>query len=248
MYGYIYKTTCLITKLIYVGQHKAEKFEPNRYIGSGRLFSQEVKKYGKENFVCELIDTAENLDELNSKEDYWVEFYRSRDPLVGYDVKKGGEQLGLTGCCKIKRGEETMVVERASVKPYLDDGWVLTNTKETRNAKSSIKNKKYYQEHKEAILARGKKWREEHKDQMHELQAKWEANRQPTEEYKAKHKARSKRYYLEHKESCLKKLKEKREANLEEARIKAHEYYLANKDKYLARSKKYRAKKKAELD
>lgn len=70
MYGYIYKTTCLVTKLIYVGRHKAEKFEPNRYIGSGRLFLREVKKYGKENFICELIDTAESLDELNSKEEY----------------------------------------------------------------------------------------------------------------------------------------------------------------------------------
>lgn len=69
MYGYIYKTTCLITKLIYIGQHKAANFD-TKYIGSGRRFKKAVQKFGKENFICELIDTAENLDELNSKEEY----------------------------------------------------------------------------------------------------------------------------------------------------------------------------------
>jgi hypothetical protein len=37
-------------------------------------------------------------------------------------VKKGGEQLGLTGCCKIRRSEETLVVEKASVDSYLAEG------------------------------------------------------------------------------------------------------------------------------
>lgn len=235
MYGYIYKTTCLITKLIYVGQHKAEKFEPNRYIGSGRRFKKALQEFGKDNFTCELIDTAESLDELNSKEEYWVEFYQSRDPLIGYNVKKGGEQLGLTGCCKIKRGEETMVVERVSVKPYLDDGWVLTNTKEAMLARSSKKAKKYYQEHKEIILARSKKWREEHKERMHELQTAWEkAHRN------RKHGNVSSSYYERHKDKAIAYQKEwlKKNPNY------SHEYYLAHRDKYIERAKKSRAKNK----
>lgn len=201
MYGYIYKTTCLITKLIYVGQHKAEKFEPNRYIGSGRRFKKALQEFGKANFTCELIDTAESLDELNSKEEYWVEFYQSRDPLIGYNVKKGGEQLGLTGCCKIKRGEETMVVERASVKPYLDDGWVLTNTKEAMLARSSKKAKKYYQEHKEQLNARNKLWREANRERMKELKAKW------LKEHPDYLKEKRRRHYQRHKEAILAKAK-----------------------------------------
>lgn len=70
MYGYIYKTTCLITKLIYIGQHKSEKFEPEKYIGTGKHLLKAIKEYGKENFICELIDTAESLEELNNKEEY----------------------------------------------------------------------------------------------------------------------------------------------------------------------------------
>lgn len=234
MYGYIYKTTCLITNLIYVGQHKAKKFEPNRYIGSGRRFKKALQEFGKANFVCELIDTAESLDELNSKEEYWVEFYQSRDPLVGYNVKKGGEQLGLTGCCKIKRGEETMVVERASVKPYLDDGWVLTNTKEAMLARSSKKAKKYYQEHKEIILARNKKWREEHKERMHELQTAWE-RAHPNRSH-----GNGSNYYEKHKDKAIAYKKEwlKKNPNY------SHEYYLAHRAKYIERAKKSRAKNK----
>lgn len=239
MYGYIYKTTCLITKLIYVGQHKAEKFEPNRYIGSGRRFKKALQEFGKDNFTCELIDTAESLDELNSKEEYWVEFYQSRDPLIGYNVKKGGEQLGLTGCCKIKRGEETMVVERASVKPYLDDGWVLTNTKEIRNAKNSIKNKEYYQEHKEIILARSKKWREEHKERMHELQTAWEKAHPNRSHGNVSHRNAS-NYYEKHKDKAIAYRKEwlKKNPNY------SHEYYLAHRAEYIERVKKSRAKNK----
>jgi hypothetical protein len=70
MYGYIYKTTNLVNGLIYVGQHKATKFEPNRYMGSGNNIKAAIKEFGKENFKCELLDTAETLEELNSKEEY----------------------------------------------------------------------------------------------------------------------------------------------------------------------------------
>jgi len=235
MYGYIYKTTCLINKLIYIGQHKAVNFDA-RYIGSGRKFKKAVQEFGKENFTCELIDTAESFEELNSKEEYWVEFYQSRNPLIGYNVKKGGEQLGLTGCCKIKRGEETMIVERASVKPYLDDGWALTNTKEIRDAKSSIKCKKYYQKHKEEILARGKKWREEHKERMHELQTAWE-HAHPNRSH-----GNSDNYYKNHKDKAAAYQKEWQKKNPNYK----HEYYLAHKAKYIERVRKSRAKKKAE--
>lgn len=70
MYGYVYKTTCLITGLIYVGKHKAIKFEPEKYIGSGSIFLKEVKKYGKENFICELIAEADNKEELGKLEKF----------------------------------------------------------------------------------------------------------------------------------------------------------------------------------
>ena len=46
MFGYIYKTTNLINNKIYIGQHKSEKFEPNKYIGSGVVLLKAINKYG----------------------------------------------------------------------------------------------------------------------------------------------------------------------------------------------------------
>lgn len=90
MYGYIYKTTCLINGKIYIGQHKAKQFEPEKYIGSGPLFKRAVEKYGKENFKCELIESFDTFEELNSAEEYYIEFYNARDLDIGYNLAKGG--------------------------------------------------------------------------------------------------------------------------------------------------------------
>lgn len=70
MYGYIYLTTNLINNKKYIGKHRATKFEPDKYIGSGKILKEAILKEGIENFSCELIDTAENKEELNNKEKY----------------------------------------------------------------------------------------------------------------------------------------------------------------------------------
>lgn len=69
MYGYIYKTTCLDTNKIYVGQKKSSKFKSLNYLGSGLIIQRLVEKYNKsdvpEKFTVEMIDTAESQEELN---------------------------------------------------------------------------------------------------------------------------------------------------------------------------------------
>jgi hypothetical protein len=40
-------------------------------------FARAIRKYGKENFIIEMIDTAESQDELNQKEQYWIRYYNS---------------------------------------------------------------------------------------------------------------------------------------------------------------------------
>ena len=69
-YGYIYKTTSLLDSRIYIGQ-KRGKFT-SKYIGSGKHLELAVKKYGEHNFICELIQTAENQHELDSLEKFYI--------------------------------------------------------------------------------------------------------------------------------------------------------------------------------
>ena len=89
MYGYIYKTTNLINEKIYIGQHKGKTID-NKYFGSGILIKRSLKKYGKENFKCELIDNADNKSDLDSKEIYWIEKLDSRNIEIGYNIVSGG--------------------------------------------------------------------------------------------------------------------------------------------------------------
>ena len=90
MFGYIYKTTNLVNNKIYVGQHKAESFD-NYYKGSGQMLTRAFKKYGKANFTCEILATAETKDELNDLEIYWIAKLNARDTTVGYNLTEGGE-------------------------------------------------------------------------------------------------------------------------------------------------------------
>lgn len=57
MYGYIYETTCIPTGKKYIGMHKWSKdtIDPN-YFGSGIHVSRAIKKYGKKNFSCRIIE------------------------------------------------------------------------------------------------------------------------------------------------------------------------------------------------
>jgi hypothetical protein len=45
---------------------------------------------GFDDFVWEQIDTANTPEELNQKEIYWINFYKSNDPQSGYNLQNGG--------------------------------------------------------------------------------------------------------------------------------------------------------------
>ena len=90
MYGYIYKTTNIITNKIYIGQKKSEKFLGEKYLGSGKRLKSSIKHYGKENFIVIMIDTVETSDELNEKEIYWIDKFNSCDDCIGYNISQGG--------------------------------------------------------------------------------------------------------------------------------------------------------------
>lgn len=83
----IYKTTNLINGKIYVGK---DTYNNPSYLGSGIYISRAIKKYGKQNFIKEVIDSTESLEELNEKEKYWVKFCNCKVPN-GYNLTDGGE-------------------------------------------------------------------------------------------------------------------------------------------------------------
>lgn len=150
MYGYIYKTTNKINNKIYIGQHKRVKFDES-YFGSGRLLKKTIKKYGKENFKCEIIEWCENQNQLDEREKYWIEFYSSTNIQKGYNITQGGQSRFFTGLKHsekskqkmsekaklrehlattkgrkwINNGSKQKVVKEIDLEKYLNNGWVI---------------------------------------------------------------------------------------------------------------------------
>ncbi len=86
--GVIYKTTNLINNKIYIGQDKNNN---PAYIGSGTYIKRSIEKYGRENFIKEILEHCDDI-ELNDKEIYWISYYNSTDPVIGYNLTSGGKQ------------------------------------------------------------------------------------------------------------------------------------------------------------
>ena len=97
MYGYIYITTNLITGTQYIGKHKNPVFEFDKYIGSGTLLGQAVTKYGRKNFICELLESVNDVpticdseESLNSSVNYYTKLYDCVNSTKFYNLVEGG--------------------------------------------------------------------------------------------------------------------------------------------------------------
>jgi len=83
----IYKTTNLVNGKIYVGQDSNNN---SKYLGGGKLLKLAIKKYGKDNFVKEIIEECSSMDELSEREVYWIDIFNSKDKNIGYNILDGG--------------------------------------------------------------------------------------------------------------------------------------------------------------
>lgn len=83
----IYKTTNLINGKIYIGQSNAN--DPN-YLGSGTTILKAINKYGKENFIIEILEICGDKEQLNIRETYWIKFFNSTNIDIGYNIRPGG--------------------------------------------------------------------------------------------------------------------------------------------------------------
>lgn len=89
MYYLIYKTTNIINNKIYIGKHKTKSLNDG-YVGSGKLLSCAIQKYGIENFIVEILYFCKSEEELNIKEKELVteEFCLREDT---YNLCVGGQ-------------------------------------------------------------------------------------------------------------------------------------------------------------
>ncbi len=82
----IYKTTNTCNGKIYIGK---DKHNDPTYLGSGVILSQAIKKYGKENFLKEVLEECDDSI-VDNREIYWISQLNSSDKKIGYNLTKGG--------------------------------------------------------------------------------------------------------------------------------------------------------------
>lgn len=88
-YHFIYRTTCLITNRYYIGMHSTENLEDG-YIGSGKRLWNSIRKYGKENHTCEIVEFLPERKELVTREKQIVNEELLNDELC-MNLRLGGE-------------------------------------------------------------------------------------------------------------------------------------------------------------
>lgn len=102
----IYKATNKKNGKIYIGQTVHTLKERNRIRKYGKsIFDKAFRKYGEEGFDWEILETVDNIDLLNERETYWIEFYNSTDLKIGYNLKGGGSNAYCTDLVKHKIGK-----------------------------------------------------------------------------------------------------------------------------------------------
>jgi group I intron endonuclease len=160
----VYKITNKINGKSYIGQ-TVQDFEcrlSQHFSKSDTVIQKAIRKYGKENFEYTIIDNAESIEQLNSKECFWIKFYRTLTVQNGYNVKTGGSNARLTlEEKKIVSKKTKEAMNKPEVKAKLGRVW----TKEEKEAKAKqMKGRKLSKEHKEAIskALKGKKKSKEH--------------------------------------------------------------------------------------
>ena len=89
MIGYIYLTTNLINNHKYIGKRQKSKFDES-YKGSGKRLQAAIKKYGWENFSCEILCWCETLEELNRSEKEYIALYNALNNSDFYNLAEGG--------------------------------------------------------------------------------------------------------------------------------------------------------------
>lgn len=67
MYYTIYKTINKLNGKYYIGKHQTENLN-DFYIGSGKVIKEAIKKYGKKNFIKEILFVFDNEHDMNLKE------------------------------------------------------------------------------------------------------------------------------------------------------------------------------------
>lgn len=128
---YIYMTTNLINGKKYIGKHYGEINDS--YLGSGKLLKRAIEKYGKENFLREILDFSKDEEENCEKEKYYIALYDAVHNDMFYNIHEGGNGGNTIGGWTLE--EKLAYSKKLSVARSGQNGsmWGKHHSQETKN-------------------------------------------------------------------------------------------------------------------
>lgn len=150
---YIYKTTNIINGKFYFGKSEFNSDENPEYLGSGILLKKAIKKYGKENFIKQIIeDNVECTEQLNKLEKYYISNNINENCYNLAEGGNGGNTIKHYTEERLKQFKEKMSnVTTGENNPFYGQ----THTEETKNKISESKTgSKYSDEFKKKCSKR----------------------------------------------------------------------------------------------
>lgn len=99
----IYKIENIVNGNVYIGQSidiytrwKSHKRNLNKQIHTNTYLQNSWNKYGEVNFKFDIIEKVSNLEELNSREQYWMDFYKSYTRNFGYNIEQKADKSNMS--------------------------------------------------------------------------------------------------------------------------------------------------------
>lgn len=94
---FIYKITNLVNNKVYIGLSNNIKKRYSRHKNdlknnkhSNSHLQNAYNKYGKENFIFEILDCFDSVHDVNEAEIEYIRIYNSNDRSFGYNIQEGG--------------------------------------------------------------------------------------------------------------------------------------------------------------
>jgi len=124
----IYKITNLVNNKIYIGQ-TIQKNPKMRWYGhladarGGRKshLYDSIRKYGVESFLWEIIDNCSSLEELNNREQYWLNYYKTLTEV--YNCREAGNNKTHSAESIEKMRNAQRLAHKRRRDNGIDGGW-----------------------------------------------------------------------------------------------------------------------------
>lgn len=127
-YHIVYQITNLVNQKIYIGCHSTNNINDG-YFGSGWMITKAIEKYGRENFIKDILFTFDNYLDMFAKEKELVneEFIKRSDVYNIVIGGNGGPNKGPVGKKRMSHltTGERIVVHTSAVQKMLDAGYIL---------------------------------------------------------------------------------------------------------------------------